>query len=127
MLLHNFNRNVAIAVIFPSGKNLYTLQELRYNYKPKTINEYRYQVQWLSTDDCAEKEWYLSLNQNIGCSFWPGETSAGKRAPKSRDIWKSPGCIPGARFALGRLHRFQVCSKLNFMIGKSSAAVADGE
>ena len=34
MLLHNFNRNVAIAVIFPGLKSLYTLQELRYNYKP---------------------------------------------------------------------------------------------
>ena len=83
-------------------------------------------MHWLSTYDCAEKEWYFSFNQNIGCSFWPGETSAGKRALKSRDIWKSPGCFPGARFALGRLHRFRVCSKFNFITGESSAAVADG-
>ena len=50
----------------------------------------------------------LSLNQNIACSSWPGETSAEKRALKSLDIWKSPSCLQGARFALGRLNRFRV-------------------
>ena len=60
---------------------------------------------------------YFSLNQNIGCSSWPGETSAEKLALKSRDIWKSPGCLPGARFALGRLHRFR-----NWQIQHESAA-----
>ena len=39
----------------------------------------------------------LSFNQNIGCSFWPGEKSAGKRVLKSRDILKSPGCFVSGR------------------------------
>ena len=36
MLLHNSNLNVAIAlaVTFMGRKSLYTLQELKYNYKP---------------------------------------------------------------------------------------------
>ena len=36
MLLHNHssNINVAIAEIFPGRKSFYTLQELRFNYKP---------------------------------------------------------------------------------------------
>ena len=47
------------------------------------------------------KHWLLLLHDR-------GETSVGKLALKSCDIWKSPGCLPGACFALGRLHRFRV-------------------
>ena len=62
----------------------------------------------------------MHLSQNIGCFHWPGETSAGKRALKSCDIWKSPGCLPGPCFALGRLHSFRV-----WQIRHDSAAGSD--
>ena len=73
-------------------------------------------MQWRSTNDCAEKEWYLSKNQNIGCSSWPGEKSLGKRALKRCDIWfwKSPGCLLG-ELTLHSVACFRVYSKFNFI------------
>ena len=50
----------------------------------------------------------LSGNQKISCCSWTGETSTGNYSSKGRAIWKSPGCLPDARLALGRLHHLQV-------------------
>ena len=52
------------------------------------------------------KPWPSVFKHTTTATFHP--ESGRKRALKSCDIWRSPGCFPGAHFALGRLHRFWV-------------------
>ena len=55
-------------------------------------------MQWLSTNDCAEKEWYIFQKPKHWLLLLTGEKSSGKRVLKRRDIWflKEPGMSSGA-------------------------------